>query len=125
MAAGTERIGSIIEQARLRRIDLSHYLRLDGARVLLALFTAFCLLSLIVLVQTSMVAARGYELAALRAERISLTRDHSKLREELARAQALPRVRERAAELGFQPLAAEQMRYIRLPELIADQPAGR
>jgi hypothetical protein len=125
MAAGSERIGSIIEQARLRRIDLSHYLRLDGARVLLALFTAFCLLSLIVLVQTSMVAARGYELAELRAERIGLTRENSRLREDLARAQALPRVRERAAELGFRPLAAEQMRYIRLPELIDDQPAGR
>lgn len=117
MAATTERIGSIIEQARLRRVDLSHYLRLDGARVLLALFVAFCMLSLIVLVQTSMVAAKGYELAELRAERTGLTRENSQLREQLARAQALPRVRQRASELGFRPLAAEQMRYVQLPVL--------
>ena len=118
MAAGTERMSSIIEQARLRRIDFSHYLRLDGARVLLVLFVVFCLLSLIALVQTSMVAARGYELAELRAERTQLTRENSQLREQLARAQALPRVRERAAELGFRPLSAEQLRYIQLPDLI-------
>lgn len=115
MAVNTQRI-SPIEGARARRLALPRYLRLDGGRFLLGLVIILCAMSLVVLVQTGIVATKGYAISELEREKLVLTREHSLLQERQARAQSLERIRRRAEEIGLRPLTEEQVRYMELPE---------
>ncbi|WP_205703892.1 hypothetical protein [Candidatus Chloroploca sp. Khr17] len=113
MAINSQRI-SLIEGARARRMALPRYLRIDGSRYLLGLVLILSLMSLIVLVQTGVVATKGYALAGLEAEKVTLLRERSLLQERQARAQSLDRIRRRAEQLGMQPVTADQVRYVDL-----------
>ncbi len=117
MAVSTKQIPAALGRIRLRRIDLSRYLRLDGARYILILVAIFCLLSLLTLVQTSLVTERSYELARLRQQQVTLNREYSRLQEQLARVRSVETRIERATELGFRPPTPDQIRYVRIPYL--------
>lgn len=122
MAVNTQR-NSPIQQARTRRLDLPQYVRLDGSRYLLGLVVILCLMSLIVLAQTGVVATKGYAIVELEARKITLEREYAQLEVRYARAQALDRVEQRAQEIGLRPRTVDQERYIEVPELIAPPPA--
>lgn len=116
MAVNTQRISSI-DQARARRIALPRYLRLDGSRYLLGLVVILAIMSLIVLAQTGVVATRGYAIAALESEKVTLQREHSQLQVRQARAQSLERIRRRAEQIGLRPITPDQVRYVTIPGL--------
>lgn len=122
MAVNTQRI-SPIEGARARRLALPRYLRLDGGRFLLGLVLILCAMSLVVLVQTGIVATKGYAISSLERQKLNLTREHSLLQERQARAQSLERIRNRAEEIGLRPITEDQVRYMELPEQAAPAPA--
>lgn len=111
MAVNTQRI-STIQQARVRRIALPRYLKLDGSRYLLGLVVILCLMSLLALAQTGVVATKGYEIAKLQAQETQFRRDRSQLLARQAQAQNLERIRRRAEQVGLRPLIDEQVRYI-------------
>lgn len=117
MAVNSRRISSI-EGARARRLALPRYLRLDGARYLLGLVILLCLMSLIVLVQTGVVATRGYAISALETQKVNLLRERTRLQERQARAQSLERIRRRAEQIGMLPVQERQIRYIELPAAV-------
>lgn len=117
MAVRSEQIPAILGRVRLRRIDLSRYLRLDGARYMLLLVLICCLLSLITLVQTGLVARMNYELVGLRQQQVQLTREYSRLQEQMARVQSVEARLKRATELGFRQPTPDQIRYVRIPQL--------
>lgn len=123
MAVNSQRI-SPIEGARARRIALPRYLRLDGGRFLLGLVIILCSMSLVVLVQTGIVATKGYAISTLEDEKVDLGRERSLLQERQARAQSLDRIRRRADEIGLRPIADNQVRYMELPELAAPTPTA-
>lgn len=123
MAINTQKI-SPIQQARRRRIELSRYLKIDGSRYLFGVVLLLCLMSLISLAQTGVVATKGYELANLEAQKIELLRERSQLELRRADAHSLDRVRLQAQALGMQPINEEQVRYLTIepldsPELLA------
>lgn len=115
MAVNSQRI-SPIAGARARRLQLPHYLRLEGSRYLLGLVGILSVMSLIVLLQTGAVATRGYAIARLEAEKTLLLRERSLLLERQARAQSLEQVRMRAEQKGLRPLKPDQVRYLSIPE---------
>ncbi len=116
MAVNTQRMSPSIEGARVRRLALPRYLRLDGGRFLLGLVFILCLMSLIVLVQTGSVATKGYAISALEEQKVALTRERSLFQERVARAQSLERIRRRAEQLGLRPITNDQVRYVDLEE---------
>ncbi len=118
MAVNSHRISSIAG-ARARRMALPRYLRLDGSRYLLGLVLILCLMSLIVLAQTGVVATRGYAISDLEAEKVSLLRARTQLQERQARAHSLERIRRRAEQNGLRPVRDAQIRYLELPALSA------
>ena len=122
MAVQTQRISSI-QQARARRLALPQYLRIDGGRYLLGLMAILCIVSLMVLAQTGVVATKGYEIAALQDQQIMLMRERTQLQARQATAQNLDRIRRRAEQLGLRPISEDQVRYltIMLPPA-ADEP---
>ncbi|MCX7789345.1 MAG: hypothetical protein N2378_01775 [Chloroflexaceae bacterium] len=117
MAVNSRRLSSI-EGARARRLALPRYLRLDGARYLLGLVILLCLMSLIVLVQTGVVATRGYAISTLETQKVNLLRERTRLQERQARAQSLERIRRRAEQIGMTPVQEQQIRYIELPAAV-------
>ncbi|OAN49059.1 hypothetical protein A6A03_07060 [Chloroflexus islandicus] len=117
MAVRSEQIPALLGRVRLRRIDLSRYLKLDGARYMLLLALICCLLSVLTLLQSGLVARMNYELVELRQQQVQLTREYSQLQEQLARVQSVEARLKRAAELGFRQPTPDQLRYVRIPNL--------
>lgn len=117
MAVNTQRISSI-HRARERRVALPQYVRLDGSRYLLGLVVILCLMSLIVLAQTGVVATKGYAISALETEKIILLREQAQLQVRYAQAHNLEQVRLRAEAIGLRPRTPDQVRYIEVPELL-------
>lgn len=115
MAVDTRRPFNI-GQARSRRQRLSQYLPIDGSRYLLAALALLCLMSMLYLGQTGIVATKGYELTQLRLDETELLREQARLRTQLAAAQDLERITRRAEnELGLRPFTKDQVRYIVVP----------
>jgi hypothetical protein len=101
-----------LEQARLRRVELPRYLRLDGGRYLIAAALLLSLMSLISLGQTGRLATKGYQLAQLQAQQVELQRERSALLLRLSEAESLTAIEKRAKALGLRPMAPEQARYM-------------
>jgi hypothetical protein len=120
MAINTQKI-SPTQQARRRRIELARYLNLDGSRYLFGVVLLLCLMSLISLAQTGVVATKGYALANLEAHKIELLRERSQLELRRADAHSLDRVRLRARELGMQPISEDQVQYLTIKPLAAPE----
>jgi hypothetical protein len=101
-----------LQQAKVRRSQLTRYLRLDGGRYLIAAALILAMLSLISLGQTGRLATQGYELAELQTDRTQLLRERSALQLRLSEAQSFLKIEGRAAALKLQPMTPEQVRYI-------------
>lgn len=110
---------SPLQQARTRRRELMQYLNLDGSRYLLGVVVLLGLMSMIALVQTGVVATKGYAIVALEQRINTLQRENGKLHMELAAAQSLTLVRERAAALGLRITAPDQVQHLTLEPLTA------
>jgi hypothetical protein len=119
MAFNTQRLYPL-RQAKARRRELPRYLNLDGGRYLLTSVILLCLMSLIVLAQTGVVATKGYAITALEQERTDLLRERTQLQLRQAAAQSLDQVRTRAEQIGLRPFDKDQVRYITVePSIIA------
>ena len=105
-----------LEQARARRVELPHYLRLDGGRYLIAAALLLSLMSLLSLGQTGRLATKGYQLAQLQTQQKQLLRERSSLLLRLSEAESLTSVEKRARELKLRPMTPEQARYITIEE---------
>jgi hypothetical protein len=112
-----------LQQAKIRRSQLSRYLRLDGGRYLIAAAVILAMLSLISLGQTGRLATQGYELAQLQAARTDLLRERSALQLRLSEAQSFIKIEGRAGALKLQPMAPEQARFITIAPAANDQVA--
>jgi hypothetical protein len=110
-----------LQQAKVRRGQLTRYLQLDGGRYLIAAAFILAMLSLISLGQTGRLATQGYELAGLQADRTQLLREHSALQLRLSEAQSFLKIERRAEKLKLQPMTPEQVRYITVAPATNDQ----
>lgn len=118
MAANTYTRFFPLQQARARRRQLTRYLQIDGSRYLLGVIVLLCLMSMIALGQTGVVATKGYAIVELENQRTELLREHSQLQMRYAEAQSLEHIRQRAEELGLRQLAPEQARYLAIREAL-------
>jgi hypothetical protein len=114
MAVNTRRIFPL-QQAKARRGAVARYLELDGSRYLLGAIVLLCLVSLIALGQTGVVATKGYAISQLEQERTQLMRERTQLQLRLAAAQSLDRVQQKAGALGLRPMTEDQAVYIIVP----------
>lgn len=121
MAVNTRRIFPL-QQAKERRGSVSRYLELDGSRYLLGAIILLCLVSLIALAQTGVVATKGYEISQLEQERVLLLRERSQLQMRLAAAQSLQQVQQRALTLGLRPMTEDQAIYMVVPDTVLNSP---
>lgn len=121
MAVNTRRIFPL-QQAKERRGSVSRYLELDGSRYLLGAIILLCLVSLIALAQTGVVATKGYEISQLEQERVLLLRERSQLQMRLAAAQSLQEVQQRSLALGLRPMTEDQAIYMIVPDTVMNSP---
>ncbi len=105
-----------LQQARERRRELTHYLQLDSSRYLLGVIVLLCLMSMIALGQTGVVATKGYAIVELENQRTELLRERSQLQLRYAEAQSLEHIRTRAEQIGLRPIRREQARYVTIHE---------
>jgi hypothetical protein len=113
-----------LEQARVRRVELPRYLRLDGGRYLIAAALLLSLMSLISLGQTGRLATKGYQLVQLQTRQLELQRERSALLLRLSEAESLTAIEKRAKALGLRPMAPEQTRYITIGSQGENQEPG-
>ncbi len=107
-----------LQEAKVRRLELGRYLRLDGGRYLIAAALILSLMSIVSLGQTGRLASQGHELSTRQDQRVSLQRERNDLLLRLSRAQSLEEIEKRANELKLRPITGEQVRYVTLaPEL--------
>ncbi len=106
-----------LRHAKARRRDLVDYIRLDGSRYLLAVIVLLCLMSMIALGQTGVVATKGYSIVALERELVELKRERGQLQQQYAEARSLDRIRVRAAELGLRPMDLAQGHYLQIVQM--------
>lgn len=116
MAVNVQRLLPL-QQARERRRELSYYLKLDGSRYLLGVIVLLCLMSMIALGQTGVVATKGYAIVELEAQRTDLLRERGQLQLRYARAQSLEHIRQRAEQIGLRTITHEQVRYLTIAPL--------
>ena len=111
-----------LQEAKVRRLELGRYLRLDGGRYLIAAALILSLMSIVSLGQTGRLASQGHELSTLQDQRVALQRERNDLLLRLSRAQSLEEIEKRANEIKLRPITSEQIRYITLaPEMRADK----
>jgi hypothetical protein len=113
-----------LRQAKLRRIEIGRYLRLDGGRHLIAAALLLSMISLISLNQTGRLAAIGYDITTLRQQKTILLRERNDMLLRLSQAQSLDTVRKRAEELKLRPLTDDQIRYMTVEQPAPDVPAN-
>ncbi len=86
--------------------------------VILALTAAAALYLLLV----SQTAVQGRHIEQLRSELLRLEADNEALQEKIAEAGSVPRLTQRATELGYIPVVAGQVEYLVIPGAVAAQP---
>lgn len=115
MAVHAQRL-SFLRQIKKRRHTFSHYLTSHSSRYSIWIIVLLCLISLLTLGQTGMVATKGYAVAELQSQRTELLRDMTHLEVQLASARSLDRVRSRAEQMGMRPATRNQIRYVTIAE---------
>jgi hypothetical protein len=95
----------------------------DSGRYLLHIIILLCLMSLLTLGQTGVVATKGYAVSTLETDKKELIRLREQLEVRYATAQSLERIRRRAEQLGLRPTRQEQIRYMTIvdPTLAAKE----
>ncbi len=115
MAVHAQRL-SFLRQIKRRRHTFSHYLTSHSSRYSIWIIVLLCLISLLTLGQTGMVATKGYAVAELQSQRTELLRDMTHLEVQLASSRSLDRVRSRAEHMGMRPATRNQIRYVTIVE---------
>lgn len=108
-----------LRAAKARRRELGSYLKLDGSRYLLGVVVLLCLMSMIALGQTGVVATKGYSIVTLEQRITELKRERGQLQQEYAEARSLERIRARATEIGLRPMDLTQARYLNITQMPA------
>ncbi len=108
-----------IRQAKVQRGQLPRYLRLDHGRYLIAAALLLAMMSLLTLGQTGRLATKGYEISQLQTKRDELIRNRSALQIQLAEAQTIEKLKQRAVEQGLRPVDFDQVRYLPVQPLDA------
>lgn len=111
-------------RAAVRQGVLTRYLAFDGSRYFLRVVLFLCLMSLLTLAQTGILATRGYTVAELETRQTTLLRERDLLHARYAEMQSLERVRSRAEALGLRPMQREQVQYITIPDGAQDIEGG-
>jgi hypothetical protein len=93
-----------------RRLLQQH--SISSSRYLVRIVFLLCLMSLITLGQTGVVATKGYAVANLAQQRTELIRMRNQFEMRYAAAQSLENIRNRAETIGLRPISREQVRYI-------------
>jgi cell division protein FtsB len=84
------------------------------ALITLALFVGI-IMGALYLSQAATAATLGRELERLVGDRTTLEQENERIRSEIAALRSVPYLQARAAELGFQPVIAENIEYIVIP----------
>ena len=108
-----------IRQAKAQRVQLPRYLRLDHGRYLVAAALLLAMMSLLTLGQTGRLATKGYEISQLQTQRDELIRNRSALQIQLAEAQTIEKLKQRAVEQDLRPVDFDQVRYLPVQPLVA------
>ncbi|MDZ4765095.1 MAG: hypothetical protein SGI73_11140 [Chloroflexota bacterium] len=84
------------------------------ALITLALFVGI-IMGALYLSQAATAATLGRELERLVANRTTLEQQNEQIRSEIAALRSMPYLQARAAELGFEPVIADNIEYIVIP----------
>lgn len=101
-----------LQQARVRRLELGRYIRLDGGRSYVAVALLLALMGVALVAQTVRVAQTGHEIDILHAEQTQLTREYKALMLRKADAQSMQRIERYAIDTGMIPVQSVDMQYL-------------
>jgi len=101
-----------LQQARLRRLELGRYVRLDESRTYIALAFLLALMGIVTVAQTVRVAQTGHQIDMLLLERTQLERAQKTMMLQIADAQSMQRVEAYAKETNMIPNQDVTIQYM-------------
>ena len=101
-----------LQQARLRRLELGRYVRLDESRTYIALALLLALMGIVTVAQTVRVAQTGHQIDMLLLERTQLERAQKTMMLQIADAQSMQRVEAYAKETNMIPNQDVTIQYM-------------
>lgn len=101
-----------LQQARLRRLELGRYVRLDESRTYIALALLLALMGIVTVAQTVRVAQTGHQIDMLLQERTQLEREQKTMMLQIADAQSMQRVEAYAKETNMIPNQDVTIQYM-------------
>ncbi len=101
-----------LQQARLRRLELGRYVRLDESRTYIALALLLALMGIVTVAQTVRVAQTGHQIDVLLQERIQLEREQKAMMLQIADAQSMQRIEAYAKETNMIPNQDVPIQYM-------------
>jgi hypothetical protein len=101
-----------LQQARLRRIEIGRYIKLDSGSAYIAVAILCALMGMALITQTVRVAQIGEEITALHQQRTGLMREQKDLKLRVAQAQSIPHILEYVNESGMVPSNQVDVEYV-------------
>lgn len=90
-----------LQQARLRRIEIGRYLKLDSSAAYIAVAVLCALMGVALITQTARVAQTGEEIILLNKQKSSLTTEQKDLQYRIAKGQSTTHILEYAEKSGM------------------------
>lgn len=101
-----------LQQARLRRIEIGRYIKLDSGSGYIAVAILCALMGLALITQTVRVAQIGSEISALQKQKTTLVRTQKDLQVRVAKAQSIPYILDYVTQNGMVPLSQVEVEYV-------------
>jgi hypothetical protein len=101
-----------LQQARLRRIEIGRYIKLDSGSGYIAVAILCALMGLALITQTVRVAQIGSEISALQKQKTTLVRTQKDLQLRVANAQSIPYILDYVNKSGMVPLDQVDVEYV-------------
>jgi len=101
-----------LQQARLRRIEIGRYFKLDSGSGYIAVAILCALMGLALITQTVRVAQVGEEITALHKQRTALVREQKNLKLRVAQAQSIPYILDYVNKSGMVPANQVDVEYV-------------
>jgi hypothetical protein len=101
-----------LQQARLRRIEIGRYIKLDSGSGYIAVAILCALMGLALITQTVRVAQIGSEISALQKQKTTLMRTQKDLQLRVANAQSIPYILDYVNKSGMVPLDQVDVEYV-------------
>jgi hypothetical protein len=114
-----------LQQARLRRIEIGRYIKLNSSSAYIAVAILCALMGLALITQTVRVAQAGEEITALHKQRTKLEREQKDLKLRVARAQSIPYILDYVKASGMVPVSQIDVEYVVLEPSVLALPAER